>query len=300
MTNDLAQSAQYIESNQYNYDENTLPTDRLKQLQAKYGERDQALADAVDVLLRHEPADRAVQQPEGAAGRQLRDQPADAGQPARRSRCADVELPASDVSAVQEDHARPAYPYNLSKAKQLVQQSGTARDRPSASTRSPTTRSTRRRVSTSPASSTRSAGRRSCTSSPAPTTSSSSATRRRRRRSVDRLVRGLPVPHRLVPGSPVRPQHHAAAQQQQLERQLQGHEQRRSTARPPASVEGLLAEHDERLGGARQEAHGQVREPGSVPERRHHVVLLVEDGSELRRLHRPVRRSGTDVPEVMM
>jgi peptide/nickel transport system substrate-binding protein len=37
MTNDLAQSAQYIESNQYNYDENTLPTDRLKQLQAKYG-----------------------------------------------------------------------------------------------------------------------------------------------------------------------------------------------------------------------------------------------------------------------
>ena len=37
---------------------------------------------------------------------------------------------------------------------------------------------------------------------------------------------------------------------------------------------------------------------GSVPERRHHVVLLVEDGSELRRLHRPVRRSGADVPEV--
>ena len=27
------------------------------------------------------------------------------------------------------------------------------------------------------------------------------------------------------------------------------------------SVEGLLAEHDERLGGARQQAHGQVREP---------------------------------------
>jgi peptide/nickel transport system substrate-binding protein len=37
MTNDLAQSAQYITSGQYNYDENTLPTDRLKQLQAKYG-----------------------------------------------------------------------------------------------------------------------------------------------------------------------------------------------------------------------------------------------------------------------
>jgi peptide/nickel transport system substrate-binding protein len=37
MTNDLAQSAQYITSGQYNYDENTLPTDRLKQLQSKYG-----------------------------------------------------------------------------------------------------------------------------------------------------------------------------------------------------------------------------------------------------------------------
>ena len=36
MTNDLAQSAQYITSGQYNYDENTLPTDRLQQLQSKY------------------------------------------------------------------------------------------------------------------------------------------------------------------------------------------------------------------------------------------------------------------------
>ncbi len=36
MTADLAQSAQYIQSNQYDYDENTLPTDRLKQLQSKY------------------------------------------------------------------------------------------------------------------------------------------------------------------------------------------------------------------------------------------------------------------------
>jgi peptide/nickel transport system substrate-binding protein len=39
MTNDLAQSAQYIESGQYNYDENTLPTDRLKSLQSKYGDQ---------------------------------------------------------------------------------------------------------------------------------------------------------------------------------------------------------------------------------------------------------------------
>ena len=37
MTNDLAQSAQYIQSGQYDYDENLLPTDRLKQLQQKYG-----------------------------------------------------------------------------------------------------------------------------------------------------------------------------------------------------------------------------------------------------------------------
>jgi peptide/nickel transport system substrate-binding protein len=37
MTDDLAQSAQYVESGAYNYDENTLPTDRLKTLQSKYG-----------------------------------------------------------------------------------------------------------------------------------------------------------------------------------------------------------------------------------------------------------------------
>jgi peptide/nickel transport system substrate-binding protein len=37
MTADLARSAQLVQSNQYDYDENTLPTDRLKQLQAKYG-----------------------------------------------------------------------------------------------------------------------------------------------------------------------------------------------------------------------------------------------------------------------
>ena len=36
MTNDLAQSAQYITSGAYDYDENTLPTDRLAQLQKKY------------------------------------------------------------------------------------------------------------------------------------------------------------------------------------------------------------------------------------------------------------------------
>ena len=39
MTNDLAQSAQYIQSGQYDYDENLLPTDRLKQLQQKYGDQ---------------------------------------------------------------------------------------------------------------------------------------------------------------------------------------------------------------------------------------------------------------------
>jgi peptide/nickel transport system substrate-binding protein len=37
MTNDLAQSAQDVVSGAYNYDENTLPTDRLKSLQSKYG-----------------------------------------------------------------------------------------------------------------------------------------------------------------------------------------------------------------------------------------------------------------------
>lgn len=37
MTADLSRSAQLVQSNQYDYDENTLPTDRLKQLQQKYG-----------------------------------------------------------------------------------------------------------------------------------------------------------------------------------------------------------------------------------------------------------------------
>jgi peptide/nickel transport system substrate-binding protein len=39
MTDDVTQSAQYVESNQYNYDENLLPSDRLAQLQSKYSDR---------------------------------------------------------------------------------------------------------------------------------------------------------------------------------------------------------------------------------------------------------------------
>jgi peptide/nickel transport system substrate-binding protein len=37
LTDDLAQAAQYVESGAYNYDEKLLPTDRLKELQSKYG-----------------------------------------------------------------------------------------------------------------------------------------------------------------------------------------------------------------------------------------------------------------------
>ena len=37
MVADQSRAAQLVQSNQYDYDEDTLPSDRLKQLQAKYG-----------------------------------------------------------------------------------------------------------------------------------------------------------------------------------------------------------------------------------------------------------------------
>ena len=65
---------------------------------------------------------------------------------------------------------------------------------------------------------------------------------------------------------------------------------------PPAQA--FSTSTNDKLGHARQDAHGQVRERGAVPERCHHVVLLVDDEPQLRRLRRLVRRRGTDVPEV--
>ena len=124
MTSDLAQSAQYITSGRYDYDENTLPTDRLKELQIEVQLPDQALADAVDVLLLHEPAHppfnnvKARQAVNYAINRQtLVNLRGGLGVPTENF------LP---PTYPQYKKITPtAYPYNLSKAKQLVQQSGT-------------------------------------------------------------------------------------------------------------------------------------------------------------------------------
>ena len=52
MTDDLAQSAQYIQSGQYDYDENTAADRPAEAAAAEVRRPDQALADALDVLLR--------------------------------------------------------------------------------------------------------------------------------------------------------------------------------------------------------------------------------------------------------
>ena len=124
MTNDLAQSAQYIESGQYDYDENTLPTDRLKQLQQKYGDRIKLWRTPSTYYWfmnqRTPPFDnlKARQAVNYAINRQtLVNLRGGLGVPTWNF------LP---PTYPQYKKITPTpYPYNLSKAKQLVQQSGT-------------------------------------------------------------------------------------------------------------------------------------------------------------------------------
>ncbi|HEX6951289.1 MAG TPA: ABC transporter substrate-binding protein [Gaiellaceae bacterium] len=124
MTNDLAQSAQYIQSNQYDYDENTLPTDRLKQLQAKYGNYIKLWRTPSTYYFamnqRTPPFDnlKARQAVNYAINRQtLVDLRGGLGVPTWNF------LP---PTYPQYKKITPTpYPYNLQKAKQLVQESGT-------------------------------------------------------------------------------------------------------------------------------------------------------------------------------
>jgi len=124
MTNDLAQSAQYIQSGQYDYDENTLPTDRLKQLQSKYGNQIKLWRTPSTYYFfmnqRTPPFDnlKARQAVNYAINRQtLVDLRGGLGVPTENF------LPPTYPQ--YKKITPPAYPYNLAKAKQLVQQSGT-------------------------------------------------------------------------------------------------------------------------------------------------------------------------------
>jgi peptide/nickel transport system substrate-binding protein len=124
MTNDLAQSAQYVQSGEYNYDENTLPTDRLKQLQAKYGNYIKLWRTPSTYYFfmnqRTPPFDnlKARQAVNYAINRQtLVDLRGGLGVPTWNF------LP---PTYPQYKKITPTpYPYNLQKAKQLVQESGT-------------------------------------------------------------------------------------------------------------------------------------------------------------------------------
>ena len=125
MTNDLAQSAQYVESNQYNYDENTLPTDRLKQLQEKYGDAIKLWRTPSTYYFfmnqRIPPFNKlqARQAVNYAINRQtLVNLRGGLGVPTENF------LPPTYPQ--YKKISPPAYPYNLSKAKQLVKASGTA------------------------------------------------------------------------------------------------------------------------------------------------------------------------------
>jgi peptide/nickel transport system substrate-binding protein len=125
MTNDLAQSAQYIQSNQYDYDENTLPTDRLKQLQQKYGNyiklwrTPSTYYFAMNERIAPFNNLKARQAVNYAINRQtLVNLRGGLGVPTWNF------LP---PTYPQYKKITPTpYPYNLQKAKQLVQQSGTA------------------------------------------------------------------------------------------------------------------------------------------------------------------------------
>jgi peptide/nickel transport system substrate-binding protein len=125
MTNDLAQSAQYIQSGQYDYDENLLPTDRLKQLQQKYGDQIKLWRTPSTYYWfmnqRTPPFDnlKARQAVNYAINRQtLVNLRGGLGVPTWNF------LPPT-YPQYKKITPNP-YPYDLQKAKQLVQQSGTA------------------------------------------------------------------------------------------------------------------------------------------------------------------------------
>jgi peptide/nickel transport system substrate-binding protein len=124
LTDDLAQSAQYVESGAYNYDENLLPTDRLKQLQSKYGSQIHLWRTPSTYYFamnqRTPPFDnlKARQAVNYAINRQtLVNLRGGLGVPTWNF------LP---PTYPQYKKITPTpYPYDLNKAKQLVQQSGT-------------------------------------------------------------------------------------------------------------------------------------------------------------------------------
>jgi peptide/nickel transport system substrate-binding protein len=124
MTADLSRSAQLVQSNQYDYDENTLPTDRLKQLQQKYGTQIHLWRTPSTYYFfmnqRTPPFNniKARQAVNYAINRQtLVDLRGGLGVPTWNF------LP---PTYPQYKKITPTpYPYDLAKAKQLVQQSGT-------------------------------------------------------------------------------------------------------------------------------------------------------------------------------
>jgi peptide/nickel transport system substrate-binding protein len=124
MTGDQSRSAQLVQSNQYDYDENTLPADRLKQLQQKYGPQIHLWRTASTNYFfmneRTKPFNniKARQAVNYAINRQtLVNLYGGLGTPTENF------LP---PTYPQYKKITPtAYPYDLAKAKQLVQQSGT-------------------------------------------------------------------------------------------------------------------------------------------------------------------------------
>ena len=124
-----------IENGQADWTLESPPADRLTELGTKYAS--QVHVDAADgVLVRadeHEPP--AVQQPQGAAGRQLRDRPQRGRQDLRRpeagdrrpARCCRRASPGTRTTArTRRTRARKWSAPDLAKAKELVKESGTA------------------------------------------------------------------------------------------------------------------------------------------------------------------------------
>ena len=124
MTNDLAQSAQYIESGAYDYDENTLPTDRLKQLQSKYGSQ---------IKLWRTPSTYYFAMNQRVAPFNNLDARKAVNYAINRQTLVNLRgglgVPTWNFlppTYPQYKKITPTpYPYNLAKARQLVQQSGT-------------------------------------------------------------------------------------------------------------------------------------------------------------------------------
>ena len=298
MTSDQAQSAQLVASGQDDYDENTLPTDQLQHYKSKYASQIKFWTTPstyyffMNWRLKPFSSLQARQAVNYAINRQaLVNLRGGLGVPTYQF------LPPSypQYKKITPD----PYPYNMQKAKQLVQQSGMAGQKVTVYTISDV------QVDLSTGEYLQGQlNKIGFKASLKPLASANYFTIMGNQSTKAQIgftdwFEDYPFPtdwfNILQNGDTIT----QVPQQQLRKRGREIGQQSDRLPRPSASVAGALDERECEVGSGRQDADGEVRLDGAVSERRSHVVLLIEDGSGLRRLHRQPGRPSSVLPEIV-